>query len=127
MKEVFNFPSKDRLPIIDQVREENELSVCSKLLGVNWEYKNTYLTIVWLLPLLFMFLTILGALFFNLGRYGFTIIATNLIAIVLVLKKLFQFTVAMKIVKRLMTINFFMVKIAIFDEVILGVGESQLL
>ena len=81
---------------------------------------------VWLLPILFIFLTTLGALFYSLGRYGCIIIAINVIAVVKIIRNLFSFTVALKSIRYLMISNSFIISVSIFDQLAVRVDESEL-
>ena len=62
-----------------------------------------------------MFLNILGALFYNHGRYGCTIIAVNFVNIVVALKYLFVYTVGMRIARIMLWVNLAIVGVSIFD------------
>ena len=72
------------------------------------------------MPVLCMLLIGFGALFYNLGHYGFTIIAINFTAILLVLSNLFNFTIEMKSVKILMTLNATVIGLSVADDLVLG-------
>jgi hypothetical protein len=70
---------------------------------------------VWLLPLLFMFITALGALFLDAGYYGLIIFSLCFMAIALSLRDIFNFTVQMRSVKWLMTGCACVVKFSLLD------------
>ena len=93
----------------------------------NWQYKNTYITIVWLLPIFFMFIIGLGSLFYNIGIYGFVIISIAFASITHALRNLFTFTIQMKTIQILSVLNAFVVCVSILDNMTVGSDKQGMI
>jgi hypothetical protein len=73
-----------------------------------------------------MFLTLFGTLFYSLGPFGFTIVALTFLAVVLALRRLYEFTIEMSAVKIIMKVNAVIVVLSILSEVIMGISSQNL-
>ncbi len=83
----------------------------------DWKHKNTYITIVWLLPIVFIFVTAIGVLFYIRGFFGFIFSLLNFVAVFIALIKLFNFTINNTIAKWLVLLGSVMILISLIYEI----------